>query len=205
MAQSVLAPMTVSPYCPSFCGHISAAESNGCTICATLTAMACWPTKWGWGRPSRSWRCLRRVPWPAGRISWLVRPASLPVWREEIARFFPQLECDVLKTGHDFTMRRDPVVWLASYTQLRKHKHLLDRVEFGYAVLDEGQFIKNPDAKVAQCLMFDSGAASSRHDRHAPGEPAARFVVDLPFSCCPGCWAPARRSRPCWGPIAPVL
>ena len=52
----------------------------------------------------------------------IVCPASVvPVWREEIAKFFPALLVDVLKTGHDFTHRTDAVVWLASYTQLRKH------------------------------------------------------------------------------------
>jgi superfamily II DNA or RNA helicase len=83
--------------------------------------------------------------------SLIVCPASVvPVWREEIAKFFPQLVVDVLKTGNDFAARKDPVVWLASYTQLRKHRALLDGVDFGYAVLDEGQFIKNPDAKITQ-------------------------------------------------------
>ncbi len=81
----------------------------------------------------------------------IVCPASVvPVWREETAKFFPHLTVDVLKTGHDFTQRKDPVIWLASYTQLRKHRALLPGVEFAYAVLDEGQFIKNPDAKITQ-------------------------------------------------------
>jgi len=83
--------------------------------------------------------------------SLIVCPASVvPVWREELSKFFPHLAVDVLKTGHDFTSRKDSVLWLASYTQLRKHRSLLDGQEFGYAVLDEGQFIKNPDAKVTQ-------------------------------------------------------
>src|ERR1043165_8224058 len=73
----------------------------------------------------------------AGKASLIVCPASVvPVWREEIAKFCPGLAVDVLKTGHDFTHRADPVVWLASYTQLRKHRPLLTNVEFGYAVLD---------------------------------------------------------------------
>jgi len=111
-----------------------------------------------------------------GRPHLIVCPASVvPVWREEIARFFPQLECDVLKTGHDFTLRRDPVVWLASYTQLRKHKHLLDQVEFGYAVLDEGQFIKNPDAKVTHA----SFSIRARHRFVLTGTPLENRQLDL--------------------------
>ena len=42
------------------------------------------------------------------------------------------------------------MLWIASYTQLRRHKHLLEGTQFGYAVLDEAQQIKNPDAKVTQ-------------------------------------------------------
>jgi hypothetical protein len=112
----------------------------------------------------------------AGRPHLVVCPASVvPVWREEMARFFPQLECDVLKTGHDFTKRRDPVVWLASYTQLRKHKHLLDQVEFGYAVLDEGQFIKNPDAKVTHA----SFSIRAGHRLVLTGTPLENRQLDL--------------------------
>jgi superfamily II DNA or RNA helicase len=112
----------------------------------------------------------------AGRPNLVVCPASVvPVWREEMLRFFPALECDVLKTGHDFTLRRDPVVWLASYTQLRKHKHLLDRVEFGYAVLDEGQFIKNPDAKVTHA----SCSIRARNRLVLTGTPLENRQLDL--------------------------
>src|SRR5277367_4217111 len=85
------------------------------------------------------------------RPSLVVCPASVvPVWREEMNKFFPGTPVDVLKTGNDFASRKDPVIWLCSYTQLRKHRSLLDSSEFGYAILDEGQFIKNPDAKVTQ-------------------------------------------------------
>src|SRR5690606_22159835 len=87
----------------------------------------------------------------AGKPSLVVCPASVvPVWQEEIERFYPELKIEILKAGHDFTTHRADVIWLASYTQLRKHRELLPQIEFGYAVLDEGQFIKNPDAKVTQ-------------------------------------------------------
>jgi len=112
----------------------------------------------------------------AGRPTLVVCPASVvPVWREEMARFFPELRCDVLKTGHDFITHGDPVVWLASYTQLRKHKHLLEQVEFGYAVLDEGQFIKNPDAKVTHA----SFSIRARHRLVLTGTPLENRQLDL--------------------------
>ncbi|HUR57019.1 MAG TPA: SNF2-related protein, partial [Opitutaceae bacterium] len=112
----------------------------------------------------------------AGRPTLIVCPASVvPVWREEIAKFFPSLSVDVLKTGHDFTQRTDPVVWLASYTQLRKHRALLPSVEFGYAVLDEGQFIKNPDAKITQTCF----AVRAKNRVVLTGTPLENRQLDL--------------------------
>ena len=115
----------------------------------------------------------RRV---ADKPTLIVCPASVvPVWREEIAKFYPELAVDVLKTGHDFTQRTEPVIWLASYTQLRKHRHLLDGQEFGYAVLDEGQFIKNPDAKITQTCF----AVRAKHRLVLTGTPLENRQLDL--------------------------
>ncbi len=115
----------------------------------------------------------RAIP---GRPNLIVCPASVvPVWREEIEKFFPRLAVDVLKSGHDFTSRADGVLWLASYTQLRKHRPLLDQHEFGYAVLDEGQFIKNPDAKVTQTCF----AVRARHRIVLTGTPLENRQLDL--------------------------
>lgn len=113
----------------------------------------------------------------ANKPSLIVCPASVvPVWREEIAKYFPSLGVDVLKTGHDFTQRPgEPLVWLASYTQLRKHRQLLPGVEFGYAVLDEGQFIKNPDAKITQTCF----AVRAQHRIVLTGTPLENRQLDL--------------------------
>lgn len=112
----------------------------------------------------------------AGLPSLIVCPASVvPVWRDEIGKFFPGIAHDVLKTGNDFQSKPGPVVWLASYTQLRKHRALLDGVEFGYAVLDEGQFIKNPDAKTTQTCF----AIRARHRIVLTGTPLENRQLDL--------------------------
>lgn len=106
----------------------------------------------------------------------IVCPASVvPVWREEIAKFFPALKVDALKTGNDFVARREPMIWLASYTQLRKHRAMLAEVEFGYAVLDEGQFIKNPDAKITQTCF----AVRAKHRVVLTGTPLENRQLDL--------------------------
>jgi SNF2 family DNA or RNA helicase len=112
----------------------------------------------------------------ANHPSLIVCPASVvPVWREEIAKYFPHLAVDVLKTGHDFTQRTDPIIWLASYTQLRKHRAMLAKVEFAYAVLDEGQFIKNPDAKITQTCF----AVRAKHRIVLTGTPLENRQLDL--------------------------
>ncbi|MEJ1973868.1 MAG: SNF2-related protein [Lacunisphaera sp.] len=68
-----------------------------------------------------------------------------------------------------------PCIWLASYTQLRKHRALLDTTEFGYAILDEGQFIKNPDAKVTQACF----ALKAEHRLVMTGTPLENRQLDL--------------------------
>jgi len=85
--------------------------------------------------------------------SLIVCPASVvPVWESEVRRWYPGIQTEVLRSGHDFSTdtASAPKLWIASYTQLRRHKHLLEAADFGYAVLDEAQQIKNPDAKVTQ-------------------------------------------------------
>lgn len=106
----------------------------------------------------------------------VVCPASVvPVWREELARFYPAAKLEILKAGCDFTVRKEPLIWLASYTQLRKHRALLDGADFGYAVLDEGQFIKNPDAKVTQACF----ALRAKHRFVLTGTPLENRQLDL--------------------------
>jgi SNF2 family DNA or RNA helicase len=106
----------------------------------------------------------------------VVCPASVvPVWREELARFYPDAKVETLKSGHDFKHHKSPCIWLASYTQLRKHRALLDQTEFGYAILDEGQFIKNPDAKVTQACF----ALKAEHRLVMTGTPLENRQLDL--------------------------
>jgi SNF2 family DNA or RNA helicase len=129
----------------------------------------------GLGKTLQVLSLLAARPMPE-RPSLVVCPASVvPVWREEMAKFFPGMAVDVLKTGNDFASRRDPVIWLCSYTQLRKHRSLLDSFEFGYAILDEGQFIKNPDAKVTQTCF----AVRARHRIVLTGTPLENRQLDL--------------------------
>ncbi len=99
----------------------------------------------------------------AGKQNLIVCPASVvPVWEIEAARWYPELKVSVLRTGEDFKVPEGEVadehrLWIASYTQLRRHKHLLENSEFGYSVLDEAQQIKNPEAKVTHaCCAIEA-------------------------------------------------
>ncbi len=111
-----------------------------------------------------------------GKSHLVVCPASVvPVWQEELRRFAPDIPVFVLKNGVDFAHEKRAGVWLASYAQLRNHRALLDDHEFGYAILDEGQFIKNPDAKVTNTCF----AIQGRHRIVLTGTPLENRQLDL--------------------------
>lgn len=98
--------------------------------------------------------CLLKQKPAAGKLHLIVCPASVvPVWQSEFNRWFPGTELEVLRSGNNFGDKPEPAIWLASYTQLRRHKHLLGEARFGYVVLDEAQSVKNPDAKVSQACF----------------------------------------------------
>jgi len=85
-------------------------------------------------------------------------PASVvPVWVKEAKKHFPKLKVNILCKENTFEDATEGGLWVASYTQLRRHRHLLDQAQFRYAVLDEAQLIKNPKAKVTQaCLSIEA-------------------------------------------------
>ncbi|MBN1403228.1 MAG: DEAD/DEAH box helicase, partial [Opitutales bacterium] len=83
--------------------------------------------------------------------SLIVCPASVvPVWKSEAMKFFPNLRVETLKSGNNWAERDEAIVWVASYTQLRRHRNIAATRQFAHVILDEAQFIKNPDAKVTQ-------------------------------------------------------
>ena len=103
-------------------------------------------------------------------------PASVvPVWIREAKERFPKLKVRVLNKETQFSPDGEPCLWVASYTQLRRHRHLLEVVNFRYAVLDEAQLIKNPKAKVTQtCLSINA-----RHRLALSGTPIENTALDL--------------------------
>jgi len=111
-----------------------------------------------------------------GDSSLVVCPASVvPVWIREAERFFPGLTLRVLRTGDSWKNDPAPRLWIASYTQLRRHRSELEGVPFRFAVLDEAQQIKNPDAKVSRACF----GIEARHRIALTGTPIENSHMDL--------------------------
>jgi len=177
--QRVLTPATVAPALPEI---LRPYQRRGVEWLHHLCDAGCHgllADEMGLGKTLQVLSLLAARP-VTDRPALIVCPASVvPVWREEIAKFHPSLAVEVLKAGHDFAgparASGGPVLWLASYAQLRKHRTLLPGTEFGYAVLDEGQFIKNPDAKITQTCF----AIRARHRLVLTGTPLENRQLDL--------------------------
>ena len=105
----------------------------------------------------------------------VVCPASVvPVWVHEVETHFPDISVQVLKHDNTFKDSMGKCLWVASYTQLRRHKSLLDKAKFRYAILDEAQMIKNPQAKVTQaCLSIEA-----KHRLALSGTPIENSALD---------------------------
>ena len=106
----------------------------------------------------------------------VICPASVvPVWQKEAKKHFPKLNVKILSKGNTFEDDTQPCLWVASYTQLRRHRQLLDKQDFRYAILDEAQLIKNPKAKVTQtCLSIEA-----THRLALSGTPIENSALDL--------------------------
>ena len=109
--------------------------------------------------------------------SIIICPASvIPVWIKEIQKFFPHIRTNVLTSDNPFVQKKNrPSLWLSSYTQIRRHKNLLDDYKFQYAILDEAQFIKNPDSKATQACM----SINSQHRIALTGTPVENHHFDI--------------------------
>ncbi len=84
----------------------------------------------------------------------VVCPAAvIPVWIMEASERFPKINVRVLGKGSVFGDEKGHCLWLASYTQLRRHRSHLEKARFSHAILDEAQLIKNPKAKVTQACV----------------------------------------------------
>ncbi|MDD6551939.1 MAG: DEAD/DEAH box helicase [Lachnospiraceae bacterium] len=89
--------------------------------------------------------------------SLIVCPASLVYnWQSEFRRFAPELEVipiDGPKSGRKKTIEGGKGdVLITSYDLLRRDINLYDGQHFGYMVLDEAQYIKNPKSGISKAV-----------------------------------------------------
>ena len=106
----------------------------------------------------------------------VVCPASVvQVWVKEAKEKFPSLKVRILNQENKFSHSEDPCVWVASYTQLRRHRNLLDNITFRYAILDEAQLIKNPKAKTTQTCL----SVNAKNRLALSGTPIENSALDL--------------------------
>ncbi len=120
----------------------------------------------------------------------VVCPASVvPVWRNEIQKFFPGSEVCAFSPKKKTWVRLPlpaeiaadknpsplPRICIVSYGNLRRNTGRILRRKFGCAILDEAQFIKNPKTKVAQaCLKI-----RAKHRLALTGTPIENRHLDL--------------------------
>lgn len=90
----------------------------------------------------------------AGKKALIVCPASVvPVWVAEFQKFAPSV---VARKYGGKSMEKETDDWSALVTSFALMRNRIDHLkeqEFEYAIIDEAQFIKNPDAKVTRAAM----------------------------------------------------
>ena len=91
------------------------------------------------------------------------------------SQIFPQISVEVLKQGNLFTNSKTNCLWIASYTQIRRHRSLLEKNKFRCAILDEAQIIKNPQAKVTQACL----AINAKNRLALSGTPIENSATDI--------------------------
>ncbi len=105
----------------------------------------------------------------------VVAPTSvLRNWEREAARFAPRLKVN-LYHGPQRVHDPDADVVLTSYALLRMDVEKLRETEWGYAVLDEAQAIKNPRSQTARA----AGRIRARHRLAMTGTPVENSLEEL--------------------------
>jgi len=90
----------------------------------------------------------------SGKKALIVCPASVvPVWVSEFEKFVPELKAKRYSGG---PIAKEGDGWHALVTSFALMRNRISRIEaseFEFAIVDEAQFVKNPDAKVTRACM----------------------------------------------------
>jgi len=110
----------------------------------------------------------------------VICPASvLHNWRREANRFVPTLKVLVLESGSARHNLRKQIpeydLIVTNYALLRRDLEALQKYTFSAVVLDEAQFIKNPDAQITQSVK----QLNAEHRLALTGTPLENRLLDL--------------------------
>jgi superfamily II DNA or RNA helicase len=116
----------------------------------------------------------------ATRPALVICPASVVHnWRREANRFVPSLSVLILESGSARHNLRKQIpqhdLIVTNYALLRRDLEALQKFSFNVVILDEAQFIKNPDAQITQSVK------QLRADQHLAltGTPLENRLLDL--------------------------
>jgi SNF2 family DNA or RNA helicase len=114
------------------------------------------------------------------RPSLIVMPTSLlHNWKHELDRFAPQLAYQIYhgneKLALDTHTPPPRTLIFTSYAMLRNDLDLWEGFQFGYAILDESQAIKNPLSQSAVCAR----SLNAQHRLAMTGTPIENNLLDL--------------------------
>ena len=123
---------------------------------------------------------LRAQPDFAGRASLVVCPKSVTDnWLSEGVKFAPGLRVQVLARGSSEaalkTARAEADLVVINYAQLRGLEKALSSAPWHVAILDEAQYIKNPDSQTAKAAW----ALRTDHRLALSGTPIENRLLDL--------------------------
>ena len=123
---------------------------------------------------------LRAQPDFAGRASLVVCPKSVTDnWLAEGAKFAPGLRVRVLPRGSSDAAlkaaRAEADLVVINYAQLRGMEKALSSAPWHAAILDEAQYIKNPDSQTAKAAW----ALRTEHRLALSGTPIENRLLDL--------------------------
>ncbi len=116
---------------------------------------------------------------PSSATSLIVMPTSLiHNWEKEIRKFTPELRCFEFigqNRPKDIRIFNEFDIILTTYGVVRNDFELLKTYKLFYLILDESQYIKNPDSKIYKAV----NQLNSKHRLVLTGTPIENSLTDL--------------------------
>jgi len=113
------------------------------------------------------------------KCSLVVCPKSvMDNWLNEAAKFVPELKVKLWRSAEGEGLNqavKENQILVMNYSQLRNISEKVAKIEWGAVILDEGQYIKNPDSQTAQAAR----ALRCDHRLALSGTPIENRLLDL--------------------------